>query len=153
MDRRSRIVVTGGLVAALVAPVLLDRDGFPLSTYPMYARARSESVVLATAQGVAADGTRLQLSAGEIGASDDPLIVAGELRDAIARGRADERCAEIASRVAGRVPEDDRADTGARGATAVTVEVVTERHDVIARAGGDDSLLGREVHAACEVQP
>lgn len=137
--------MTGGVVAALVAPVLLDRDGYPLSTYPMYARARAESVVLATAQGIDGAGARQQLSAGEIGASDDPLIVAGELREAIARGRAEERCAEIAARVA-------RRSAGAAASGVVTIEIVTERHDVIARAGGDDSLLGREVHADCEVR-
>jgi hypothetical protein len=146
MDRRGRIVVTGVVVAALLAPVALDRDGYPLSTYPMYARARPESVVLATAQGVDDDGDRVQLSAGEIGASDDPLIVAGELREAIARGRADERCAEIAVRVARRA-------SGGEHPSVESIEIVTERHDVVARAGGDDSLLGREVHAACGVEP
>ena len=41
-------------------------------------------------------GTEERLSLGVIGASSDPLIVAGELRTAIRNGRAVERCEEIA---------------------------------------------------------
>ncbi len=137
--------MTGAMTAALIAPVVVDRDGYPLSTYPMYARARPATVVLATAQGIDADGDRQRLSAGEIGDSDDPLIIAGELRQAISDGRADERCAEIAARV------DDRRSSSEASAAVTTIEIVTERHDVIARARGDDGLLEREVHASCEV--
>ena len=52
MGRRARILITAGVVGALVAPVVLDRDGFPLSTYPMYSRARGDAVTFATAQAV-----------------------------------------------------------------------------------------------------
>jgi hypothetical protein len=77
-----------------------------------------------------------------IGASDDPLIVAGELRSAIRNDAADERCVEIAGRAArwAGLPDD-----------AVVIEVVTERHDVVDRARGEPSLLDRTVHASCEV--
>jgi hypothetical protein len=81
----------------MVAPVVLDRDDFPLSTYPMYSRARLREQSLVTAVGVDAAGDRSRLSLEVIGASDDPLIVAAELRSAIADGRADERCAAIAA--------------------------------------------------------
>ena len=143
MGRRARILITAGVAVALLAPVALDRDGFPLSTYPMYSRARGDAVTFATAQAVDADGVTSALTLGVIGDSDDPLIVAGELRDAIRDGRADERCEEIARRAArwSGLPTD-----------SVTIEVVTERHDVVAQVEGDESVLDRTVHAACEVR-
>src|SRR6056297_913512 len=142
VDRRARILVTAGVVGALVAPVVFDRDGFPLSTYPMYSRARGDAVTLATAQAVDSDGTRSTLTLGVIGDSDDPLIVAGELRDAIRDDRADQRCDEIARRAA---------TWSGLPAGQLEIEVVTERHDVVAQVQGDDSLLERTVHASCEV--
>jgi hypothetical protein len=142
VGRRARILITAGVVGALVAPVVLDRDGFPLSTYPMYSRARGEAVTFATAQAVDAEGTTWTLTLGIVGGSDDPLIVAGELRDAIRDGRAGQRCDEIAARA--------RAWEG-RPSGDVTIEVVTERHDVVAHVEGEPSLLERTVHAACEV--
>jgi len=33
----------------------------------------------------------------------------------------------------------------------VTIEVATERHDVVAQVEGESSLLERTVHASCEV--
>lgn len=144
MGRRARILITAGVVGALVAPVVLDRDGFPLSTYPMYSRARGDAVTFATAQAVDASGTVATLSLAVIGDSDDPLIVAGELRDAIRDGRAPQRCAEIARRAA----EWDGLPPG-----TATIDVVTERHDVVAQVEGASSLLDRRVHASCPVAP
>ena len=142
MDRRARILVTAVVVGALVAPVVLDADGFPLSTYPMYSSTRDVEVTVATARAVDADGTISTLSLGVIGDSDDPLVVAGELRAAIRDGRATERCSSIAERAArwDRLP----------GGPAV-IEVVTERHDVVVQVEGGDSLVERIVHARCEV--
>ena len=134
--------MTAGVVAALVAPVVLDRDGFPLSTYPMYSRARGDSVTFVTAQAVTTDGTTSPLTLAIIGRSDDPLVVAGELRTAIRRGVADVRCDDIAERAARWL----ELPTG-----AVAVEVVSERHDVVAQVSGDASLLAREVHARCPI--
>ena len=142
MGRRARILITAGVVGALVAPVVLDRDGFPLSTYPMYSRARGNAVTFATAQAVDDAGSTTTLTLGVIGDSDDPLIVAGELRDAIRDGRAQQRCAEIALRAAEW--DDLPPDT-------TTIDVVTERHDVVAQVEGDPSLLDRTVHASCAV--
>jgi hypothetical protein len=144
VGRRTRVVITAGFVGALLAPVLLDHDGFPLSTYPMYSRARGDAVTFATAQAVDEDGRSSTLTLGVIGDSDDPLIVAGELRDAIRDGRAPQRCEEIAERAA--------AWTGLPPETSA-IEVVTERHDVVARVEGGASLLERTVHASCELPP
>ena len=100
----------------------------------MYARTRAAEVSFVTAQGVR-DGETLALSLEVIGESDDPLVVAGELRTAIRRNEADRRCLEIAARI------DDP--------TIEQVEVVTERHDTVVYLEGGDSLRGRTVHAAC----
>lgn len=142
MDRPGRIAVTAGVIAALVAPVVLDRDSFPLSTYPMYSRTRGDAVTFATAQAVGADGTPSSLTLSVVGSSDDPLVVAGELRRAIRDGRAEDRCVEIAERAA--------AWSGLPG-DAVAIEVVTERHDVVVRVEAGESLQERTVHARCEL--
>lgn len=134
-------IATVLVVAVLAAPVVLDRDSFPLSTYPMYAPSRPGAVDLPTAVGVDAAGATHRLSLGLIGASDDPLIVSGALREAIARGEAPRRCREIASRVA-------RSDLAR---PLVAVEVVVERVDVVAHVRDEDALLDRSVEARCAV--
>ena len=112
-----RIPATAAVVGAVVAPVALDRDGFPLSTYPMYSSARGDQVTLATAQAVDAEGGASTLTLGVIGESDDPLVVAGELRDAIGDGRARQRCEDIAGRAArwDGLPRGHRCDRGRHG--------------------------------------
>jgi predicted regulator of Ras-like GTPase activity (Roadblock/LC7/MglB family) len=130
------------VVTLMMLPVVLDRDSFPVSTYPMYSRARPAEVTIPSAIGFDEAGDEHRLTLGVIGASDDPLIVAGELRTAIAQGRADARCAAIAER-AGRGLADEFG--------LVRIEVVMERHDVVAQVTGEPSLLARTVHADCAV--
>lgn len=142
VDRRARVLITAGVVAALVAPVALDRDSFPLSTYPMYSRTRGDTVVFVTAHAVSTDGAMSTLTLGVIGDSDDPLIVASALRDAVREDRALARCTEIARRAA---------DWAGLPADAVSIEVVSERHDVVAQVEGQPSVIDRTVHASCEV--
>ena len=139
--RAGRVAITVAVLAALLAPVVFDHDDHPLSTYPMYASTRSNVVTFATAQMVDESGRRTPLSLETIGASDDPLIVAGELRAAIANGDVDRRCREIAKRLV-RIT-----------ATPGAVEVVTEHHDTIAASADEPSLLERRVHGRCEVAP
>ena len=102
----------------------------------MYADTRGEVVVIATAVGVDAQGELHRLSLPAIARTDDPLIAEARVDQAIRQGRAADLCAEIARRVAS-------------GLSAV--EVVEERHNVVARASGHPSLLGRVVHARCAV--
>jgi hypothetical protein len=70
--------VLAAVVGLLVLPVVLDADDLPLSTYPMYSRARQAEVDFVTALGVDADHIA---------------------------GRADERCEEIRQRVLDRRPD------------------------------------------------
>lgn len=140
-QRMIRLVLTAALLAALVWPVVTNTDGYPLSTYPMYSRARGTAVDFVVANGLGPSGERRRLSLELIGQSDDPLVVAGELRAAVREGRADRRCSAIARRVA---------ETA--GLEVETIEVVTERHDTIALVLDEESLLSRTEHARCEVE-
>jgi hypothetical protein len=133
-------VATVVVVVLLVLPVVLDCDSFPLSTYPMYSRARAAEVTIPTAIGIDRTGAEHRLTLHVIGGSDDPLIVAGALRTAIRQGRADDRCRLVAERAS---------DTLVDELGLVRIEVVMERHDVIAQVSGEPSLLERIVHAAC----
>lgn len=126
------------LIALLTAPVLFDDDDYPLSTYPMYSSTRSTDVDFVTAYGVDISGNTVRLGLGAIGATDDPLIAAGELRAAIRSGHVAERCVEIAGRI------DPQS-------AIVSVEVVTERHDVIDHTLERPSIVERHVHATCPV--
>jgi molybdate-binding protein len=72
-----------------------------------------------------------------IAGTDDPLIAESSVAEAIASGRADALCVQIARRASG---------------VLVRIEVVEERHDVVARAKHESSLVDRQVKAACEVE-
>jgi hypothetical protein len=129
-------LVVVACVGAVIAPVVRNRDSFPLSTYPMYAGRGTRIETLATAVGIDASGAERRLSLASVAATDDPLIAESLVSAAIGAGRADALCTQIAARVRGPL---------------VRVEVVEERHDLVARAKHEASLLERHVHAACEV--
>lgn len=129
-----RRVVVVVVLAALVSPVLRDRDSFPLSTYPMYASVRPREMSIDRVVGVLANGSDRDLSMRVIADTDDPLIAEGRIRDAVLAGRADELC----QRVARRVPDEVR-----------FVLVVREVHDVVEAASGADPAVERTVHARC----
>ena len=134
-SRRRLIAVVVGTLG-LVAPALRNHDSFPLSTYPVYASARAREATFVTAQGQRADGSTQRLSIEVIARTDDPLIAASRVADAVAAGRAHALCIAIAT----RAPSD-----------LAAVVVVRERHDVVDGARGDDSLRSREQLARCPV--
>ena len=142
LRREMRGVVTAAVLVALVAPVVFDHDSFPLSTYPMYSRSRGAESTLVTARGITSAGSSRELTPTLIGDSDDPLVVAGRLRTALSVGRGDVRCAEIAERVA----------TRSEFADVVVIEIVSERHDTVARTLDQESLIERDVRATCQVE-
>jgi hypothetical protein len=133
--RRRRLVVTVIVLLAVVSPALRDRDSFPLSTYPMYASARPDATAFPTVAGFDGDGAPVELSLAIIAETDDALIGRARVAQRIEQGAAAGLCAEVA----GRAPAD-----------VARVEVVTELHDVVAQASGEDSLVDRSVHARCE---
>jgi hypothetical protein len=133
---RRRLAAVVVAIVVLSSPALRDHDSFPLSTYPIYASARPREATFVTAHGQRADGSEHRLSIDVIARTDDPLIAASRVGDAVAAGRANELCAEIAA----RAPSD-----------LVAVVVVRERHDVVDGARGEESLLDSEQLARCTV--
>ena len=132
-----RRLLTLAVVGALIAPVLANHDSFPLSTYPMYSRTRPAEVDIVTARGFDSAGSGVTLSIRVLADTDDPLVAESRLR-AAARGGAvpsGVMCEEILART---------------GAEIRAVHLVTERHDIVARASGEPSLLDSVIHAACE---
>ncbi len=142
MANRIRRFVTLTVLVAMVVPVLRDRDSFPLSTYPMYAFERPAVVAFPTAVGVDSEGVHHRLDLDLIGESDDPLIVASLVRQAVRAGgdAATTLCTEIAARAV------------QQGLGFTTIEVVTESHDVVARATDEPSLVSSDRHASCALE-
>jgi hypothetical protein len=138
-----RRLTTVTVIGVLFVPVIRDHDSFPLSTYPMYAFERPDVVALSTAVGIDDEGDRHRLDLDLIGESDDPLIVASLVRRAIRDGQSTSMrlCTDVADR------------TAERELGYTTIEVVTERHDVVARATDKPSLVSSTLHASCTVEP
>lgn len=143
MRRQRRRLALMVVLSALIAPAVFDHDSFPLATYPMYSRSRGDVVAVDTANGVSSSGQVFRLSLEIIGDIDDPLIVESAVRDAIGGGAADVDI--LCGQIAARLPPD--------GPEMGQVEVVTETHNVVDHAAGRPSLVSREVHATCEVEP
>lgn len=138
-SRRIRRLLTAGLVFALVLPLIRNRDGLPLSTYPMYSGTRSSEMTFVTAVGVAPDGSNVRLSMPIVADTRDALIAQAYLRDAAERDQTDEAC----ERIAGRLGENRLG--------VVSVEIARERHDAVRRVAGEPSLIERELYTVCAV--
>jgi hypothetical protein len=127
------------VVVVGVVPYAMDRDSFPLSTYPMFAEQRTSAETVDTAVGIAGDKV-LRLGAERIAGADEPILAAATVSAAIANGGADGLCRDVAARVANEGPRE-----------ATIVEVITERYDAVAWFDGDHTPLERVVHARCAV--
>jgi hypothetical protein len=146
MGEGARAWLTIGVVVAVlgVFAVVTRRDSYPVSDLPMFSRRREAVGQVTTA--VAVDDARpdaqvWRLDPPRIAGTDEVIIAAVTVHNAVNDGQADVLCAEIAERVARRGPFD-----------ATGVEVVTERFDAVAWYSGDRTPLARTVHARCEVQ-
>jgi len=129
------------LVAAVVSPVLRDPhdDGFPLSTYPMFARERGRTIAVAYPIGRTAGGARRVLEPRFCG-TREVLQALSLVDDALASGGGDALCSRIAAAVA-----QDRAYRD-----VVAVELVVGTHDAVDYLVRD--RLGEEsVRARCGV--
>jgi hypothetical protein len=144
-DRAWALVVSGVMVAAVAVPglrTLLEGgeapDGFPLSTYPMFARDPGRVVELATVVAVRPGGQVARLSPQLI-AGTDQVIQAGEtVRQAIDGGPSS--TAALCREVAGGVDPP------------ATIAVVIEEHDAVAWSAGDREPRDRRVVAECEAE-
>lgn len=144
MARHTRPLVYGILLAIVVVvgivPLVLDRDSFPLSTYPMFSTKRSTAESVDTAVAIDAAGRIERLGPERIAGTDEIILATATVGGAIAAGTTDQLCQEIARRVASVGPD-----------SAVTVEVVTERFDAVRWYDGDREPLDRRVHSDCPV--
>ena len=128
------------LAAAVVLLPLLrspESDSYPLSTYPMFATDRGRVAAIATAVAIDADGVVSRLGPAAIGGTDEVILAAATVSDAVRRGEVEELCAEIADRL-------DPADHS-------TVIIRTEVVDVVDHIAEDASPLSIDEHGRCEV--
>lgn len=132
---RSLVVIVATLVV-VISPTIRNRDSFPLSSYPIYARSRGRVATFDTVVGVNVTGEIERLSLQTIAGTDDPLIASSFVSNTVRAGDADQLCADVAERV---------------GPEVARIEVVSERHDIVDWLRDDDSLQERSVHASCEV--
>ena len=147
MSRRLAALASIGLCGAVLAPLVRapDDDGFPLSTYPMFAAPRPAALTMAWARGRAADGGPRSLSPGHLGTGE--VMQAFATMQRAAGAGPDERaalCAEIAARVAGDAGLGD----------VVEIELVGGTYDAVAgigRIAGGAAVEREAVLARCAV--
>jgi len=143
MDRAFALIASIALIGAALSPLVRrpEDDGFPLSTYPMFASRRPRQLTMSYPLGVTADGGRRYLSPGLIGSSE-PLQAASIVEQAVGRGGAALRglCEAIARRVAASPAHRDVA----------AIRLVTGTHDAVELLARDRIGAERE-HGRCEV--
>lgn len=142
-DGRTRRVIARlvGLVIVVVigiVPVALDRDSYPLSTYPMFSSRRTAIEPVHTAVVVSPDGTIRRLSPTQISGNDEVIIAAQLVYRSIRSDGGEVLCTDIASRLPASLVGAD-------------VEIVTERYDAIEWYEGNKSPVSRVVHTSCRV--
>lgn len=129
-------LVSVAMLAAVASPLWHGRDSFPLSTFPMFSRARPAEVDIDHVVGIDAAGERRVLPPS--------LVMRGEVlqtKVAISRAIADKKARALCRAVAER----------ARGGTLVRIEVRTDRYTVARYFSGGREPARSRVHARCEV--
>ncbi len=142
MSRVVAAAVSLVLLGATAAPVLRapHDDGFPLSTYPMFATPRPTQLTLDYARGVTATGAPCTLAPALIGTGEVLQAVA-----VISRARAARQLPALCVDIAARVAADHAF------ADVVAVQIVTGTHDAVAFLV--HGVRGREIERArCEVR-
>lgn len=132
-------IVTSIVVVIGVVPLVLDRDSYPLSTYPMFSSRRTAIEPVHTAVLVDSEGEVTRLSPTQISGNDEVIIAAQLVYESIGRDGGVILCDDISRRIV---------EPSTRGAT---IEIVTERYDAIAWYEGRRSPISRVVHASCAV--
>lgn len=134
------------LLSAVAWPAFRDpaRDGFPLSTYPMFSQRRGRVHEVVSARAVAADGGAVLVPPALI-ANAETMQAIRTLSRALRAGdrEANALCSAIAERLA-RAGETWR--------RAVRVELITERVDAIDYLAGHARAEPLRVHARCPVR-
>ena len=144
MARFAAAGVSFALVVATLSPLArpVNDDGFPLSTYPMFAIPAPPALTLDYALGVTADGSRRTLSPELVGTGE--VLQAGALVQRAVHGVRDERVA-LCRQIAARVAADDAS------ADVVAIRIVTGTHDAVEYLA--HGVIGRErERARCPVE-
>jgi hypothetical protein len=139
MRRRVASVVSVAAILVVLLPAWIERDSYPLSTYPMFSYRRDRVAVIDTAVGYETDGGRVRLTPTIIAGGSEVIHAAVTVSTAIEQGDADALCHEIAERATARRP------------ALVRIQIVSETHDVVTYFAGDPTPLASVVHATCEV--
>lgn len=133
-------MIVVAIVAVIgVVPLILGRDSYPLSTYPMFSSRRTAIEPVHTAVLVDSEGEVIRLSPTQISGNDEVIIAAQLVYESIGRDGGVVLCDDIARRFS---------EPTSRGAT---IEIVTERYDAIAWYEGRRSPISRVVHSSCRV--
>jgi hypothetical protein len=154
MRRHLAAIASIGLCGAVLEPVVRapddpDSDGFPLSTYPMFAAPRPAELTMAWARGVA-PGRRRALSPRHAGTGE--VMQAFATIQRAAGGAPEDRaalCRAIAARIAGDAGLGD----------VVEIELVIGTYDAVRWLAGDPAAApeptpgssGEAVVARCPV--
>lgn len=133
------VIVVAIVTVIGVVPLVLDRDSYPLSTYPMFSSRRTAIEPVHTAVLVDPEGEVTRLSPTQISGNDEVIIAAQLVYDSIGRDGGVILCDDISHRIG---------EPTTRGAT---IEIVTERYDAIDWYEGRRSPISRVVHASCDV--
>ncbi len=133
------IVVMG----AVAWPLTWKRgeDSFPLSSYPMFARAREDATIeVQYAVGVTADGQRRSIEPALLG-TREVLQARSMIATAVAQGASATKalCQRIAEAAA------------TAGSPLVEIRIVTGTHDAIAYLTGRDRAGAERIHGLCRV--
>ena len=136
-----------GVALAMLSPVLRRPpvDGFPLSTYPMFAMPRDATVKIHTVLGITPEGDAEVLTPRLVG-GDRWASLATRILGAAARSKPKRR--ELCEAVAERVAADpDRADR------YVELEFVAETYETRTYFAGHTEPQSRKLLASCSVPP
>lgn len=139
--RRAVLLVVVALTVLWPAFKHQPADGFPISSYPMFARRSGPIVAISTAVGIDRNHDVHRLGPRAIAGSDEVVLAAEQVRLAVQEGPGSSRalCREVADRV-----HDLR---------VVAVEVRTETRDAVADIDADGEPLAVVVHSRCDVSP
>jgi len=147
MRRAVAAVISIGLIGAVLEPLVRapDDDGFPLSTFPMFALRRPARIAMSHAEGLTGDGRVRALSPGLLGTGE---VMQAFSRLARAVGAGPDACRALCAEIAARVATD------AGYADVVAIRIASATHDAIAYVvGGPGAHEPDEVtRARCAVE-
>jgi hypothetical protein len=145
VNRAYAYLVSAAVLGAVSYPALwpIEQDGFPLSTYPMFAWPRSRLGSVTSALALGPSGFERPVPPSLV-ATSEAMQAFATLRRSVRAGPAEARalCQAIASRVAQQDGEL---------AAATQIALVTQVVDSIEYLAGEPTPLERREHVRCPV--